>query len=382
MTSQMLSGVQIIGTGKADLDPDCFVDNYQLARELVDRKKTARGLLNVKRLPPGLSIKYNTSHKWIVNRTGIYQRPIVGDNIATSDLAISAAKNALKNANILAEQIGLIRLGTVTPDEIYSPPTVSRIAHGIGIPVWDIDGIKLHECIATDQSYACSTFPISLNDAVVYLTAGYCDYALVIGADKMSSANNPHNREIWPILADHGAAVILKRVPYEESGFKKEWFFAGGDGSESDKIIARYGGSRNPITPDYLKLDPLVEKSKIFMNGKSVFTDLVRLLKQNIIPEALEKAGLTPVNIDLALFHQANIRMIDPVEKYLRKLGFRDDAVVFNTIQNYGNTTCATIPLGIHDARVAGVLKKDMTVMIVAMGGGYSWVVTFLKWKI
>jgi 3-oxoacyl-[acyl-carrier-protein] synthase-3 len=379
----ILYGVKVIGTGKADIDPRAFMDNMQLARDLRERKKKARELLGVKRLPSDLARLHETSDEWIRARMGIRQRPIVGDDIATSDLAISAGKNALRDAGVNPDQVNLLRVATVSPDYPQSPPTASIVALGIGIPLWDVENIQLHQYIATDQSYACSSFPIALMDAVVHIMAGFCEYALVIGADKMSSTADWHNREFCPILSDHAGAIVLKRVPFEESDFRREWFYAGGDGSKADRIITPVGGSRCPLTPDLVKRDPLLSSTKLAMEGNTVFRELVSKMKRYVIPEALKKAGLTPSCVDIVFCHQANIRMIKAgVEDYLRGVGFRDSAIVFNTIHKYGNSTNASTPVGIHDARTEGVLKPGQTVMLVYMGGGYTWAIIFLRWSL
>lgn len=382
MAGNVLFGAKIIGTGKADLGEDSVVTNEKLAKDLAARIPEACKFLGVEKLPADLEEKHKTDHDWIWTRVGVNQRHIVGDKVATSNLAISAGLNALKDAGIGPEEIGCLRLATVTPDNWASPPTVSKVMAGLGIPVWDSEGFHLHEISATDQSYACSTFLGALRDAYVYLAAGVCRYALVIGADKMSSITNWHDRGFCSILADHGAALLMEGVPFEQSDFKREWFYAGGDGSKGDRIITPVGGSRQPLTSEIVKNDPLFNSMKLTMQGSRVFKELVSLLKGHIIPEALEKAGLAPIDINVAIFHQANLRMIEPVEAYLRELGLPEKSIVYNTIQRYGNTTCASIPVGIHDARVEGVLQRGQTVMLVVMGGGYSWLVAFLRWSL
>jgi len=127
----------------------------------------------------------------------------------------------------------------------------------------------------------------------------------------------------------------------------------------------------------------LLSRTKLTMEGNTVFRELVSAMRKHVIPEALEKAGLTPSCIDIVFCHQANIRMIDAgVENYLRGEGFRDSAVVFNTIHKYGNSTCASVPVGIDDARREGVLRPGQTVMLVFMGGGYTWAIIFLRWNL
>jgi len=373
-------GVKLVGIGMDNLGPESVLTNDELATQLLAKRGQDLKILGLDKFTPEDSKRYETDDDWIQSHMQVKQRRIAPPEMATSDLAIQAGLNALDKAGVKPEQIGSLRLATVTPDEWSSPPTVSRVQHGLGIPVWDVENQQLHELIACDHMYACSSFMAALQDAVSDLMLGRCEYALVIGADKMSAMTDWSDRGFCPILADGAGAVVLKRVPYAESDFSIDAFYAGGDGSFAERIITTVGGSRKPITLDYVDQDKILRETKLQMDGNNVFKDLVRLLKRNIIPESLEKSGYTPSCIDIIFPHQANGRITDAFEKPLRKLGF--NGVISRTIDRYGNTTGGTIPIGIIDAYENKILKPGMTVMLVVMGGGYSWRVVFLRWSL
>ncbi|HCM68087.1 MAG: hypothetical protein A2898_02705 [Candidatus Kerfeldbacteria bacterium RIFCSPLOWO2_01_FULL_48_11] len=377
-----LYGAKIIGTGKADLPDSAIVDNYRLASDMLERANEAKRLLGVQELPPDVLEALQTSNDWIFPRTGISRRYHLGPEWTTSKIAASAAKNILADAGLAPDQIGDIRVSTVTPDHLASPPCVSETMAQTGIPVWTTEKVRYHPCLAGDVSYACSGFLVNVVDVISHLSFGLADYALSLGADKMTTISPPFDRMIWPILADHGGGFGWKRVPYAESDVRPEWIYAGGDWTKGARIITPWGGSAQPLTLDLMMQDPLLMNSNLQMQGRVVMSELVKALKNFVLPEALEKAGLKWSDIDIAFFHQANYRIIDPVVEALRALGLRSDAIVYNTIDHYGNTTNASVPIAVHDARRTGVLKPGMLVMIVVMGGGYSWVVMFLRWSL
>lgn len=381
MNAPTIFGVKIIGIGMDDLGPETILTNSRLAEELLERRKTDMQKLGVEHLPEAKAKLYETNDEWIRQRVQIRHRRIAPAAIATSDLAIQAGRNALAHAKISPDAIGSIRLATVTPDELASPPTVSRVATGLGIPVWDIEDEELHELIACDHMYACSSFLAAFQDAVSDIMLGRCKYALVIGADKMSTITDWGNRDFCTILGDGGGAIVLKQVPYDQTDILVNAFFSGGDGSKAEKIIAPVGGSRRPLTRGEFENDPLLANTKLQMDGNRVYKDLVRILRKSIIPQALEKGGHTPKSIDVVFPHQANGRMSDEgIEGPLRELGF--SGIVSKTIEEFGNTTSASVPIGMKKAYDSGVLRPSRSTMIAVMGGGYSWRVAFLNWSL
>lgn len=373
-------GVKVVGIGMDNLGPETVLTNDELARQLLARRDHDLKVLGKEVFNSVEAERYETDHDWIKSRIHISQRRIAPMSLATSDLAIQAGQNALAMAKISPEQIGSLRLATVTPDELASPPTVSRVAIGLGIPVWDIDKTILHELIACDHMYACSSFLAAFQDAVSDLMLGRCEYAEVIGADKMSTTTDWSDRAFCPILGDGAGAVVLKRVSYQETDILINDFYAGGDGSFADRIIAPVGGSRNPLTDEIIRQDPLLRSTKLHMDGNNVFKDLVRLLKHYIIPQALEKCGHTPASVDVIIPHQANGRITDAFEEALRGLGFT--GVVSKTIDMYANTTGGTIPIGMLDAYNKKILQPGRIVMIITMGGGYGWRVAMMRWSL
>ncbi|MDD5039865.1 MAG: 3-oxoacyl-[acyl-carrier-protein] synthase III C-terminal domain-containing protein [Patescibacteria group bacterium] len=373
-------GVKIVSIAGDDLGPETILTNDRLASELLARRKTDAKLLHVKQFPPEIAERYETSGPWIEERLQIRQRRIAPAGLATSDLAIQAGKKALSKAGVTPDQIGSLRIATVTPDYHASSPTASLVAEGLGIPIWDIEDTQLHELIACDHQLACSSFVAALQDAVDDIMLGRCEYALVIGADKMSTITDWSDRGFCPILGDGAGAILLKRVPYEETDIEVNAFYAGGDWTKASRIIAPVGGSRTPLTVDLIKKDPLFSGTKLHMDGNTVFKELVRFLKNHVIPEALEKCGYTPSSINVIFPHQANGRITDAFERPLRALGFT--GYVSRTIETDGNTTSASVPRGMVHAYENKILLPGRTVMIVVMGGGYFWRVVFLRWSL
>jgi len=383
MEKPKLFGARIIGYGKADVEPSWLTTNDQVSAILEKRLSEDELICKKAGIPftDEDKIRYASDAAWILKRVGISTRYIAPAHIATSDLAASAATNACLHAKILIEDAESFRLATVSPDYPYSPPTVIEMMRKMGITGWISQNVATSRLMARDQSLACSSFGTALEDAVSDCMLGKCRYALVVGADKMTIAGDIHDRALFPLFGDHAAALVIERVPLEESAFKPDWFFSGIDASGSERIIATVGGSKQPLNLEYVASHPLLRETMIGMfTGNQVYEELLPILTRHIIPNACENFGVLPREIAVLIPHQANGRMVDHLDKAIRKIGFQ--GYTSKTIVKYGNTTGATVPLGIADEAEAGVLKEGDLILVIAMGGGYSWHLSLFRWTL
>jgi 3-oxoacyl-[acyl-carrier-protein] synthase-3 len=387
-----MTGVRIIGFGKAfpghDGVPGRILTNDVLSAELHDRgeaifAKKMEKMTNERKLTDeefmnerGKFFKdFDTSDAWIVERTGIRERCEAAAGIATSDLAVCAAERALQNAHVSIDEIDLIELGTVSPDYLYSPPTFSLIAEKLGKRSIS-PGNPLQTLYGSDNMTACTSFVTALIRAYALIRSGLCKRVLVIGADKMTTTTNPNDRNFYPLLGDGAGAIVLEACSEEESWFTPESFYFGVQGSEWAKIIAKYGGSKHPLTPE--ALDQWLHK--LWMDGKKVFKDIVPLVFSNsaskvpggdLITRILNQNGKTLEEIDIFFFHQANLRMNEAITDSLVKAGYK--GIVINNIERYGNTTSATIPTLMCEAWERDMLKSGTKAILCAFGGGYTF---------
>lgn len=315
--------------------------------------------------------QFETSDKWITERTGIKTRHMADTNEATSDLAVKAVEQALRHSGLAKKAVQLLVIATVSPDHLYSPPTSSLVQYKAGLP---------KDIMTMDTPLACSSFIAALSVAYYSLKAGACQKAIVVGADVMTRTVNWYNRNFSVILGDGAAGLVL-----EANGSTENFLVPpvlGSDGEFASVIMTPDGGSRQPLDPaqltDYYQY-LLRGEDKVSMNGRQVFELMVTRLPA-LVKNQLEKAGLSLEEVDFIAFHQANIRINERVEEKLRKMGLRSDTIVYNNIQKYGNTTSATIPLILYDAWKEGVLRAGMTVMLCAFGGGLIWGTAIFKW--
>lgn len=323
--------VGIIGTGK--YVPEKVLSNYDL-EQMVD-----------------------TSDEWIVTRTGIRERRIADPSQASSDLAYEAAKIAISNAGITAEDIDLIIVATITPDHFF-PSTACVLQEKLGAK----------RAAAFDLSAACSGFIYGLANASNFIAMGTYKYALVIGAECLSKITDYTDRNTCILFGDGAGAVVLGEVP-EGRGFQS--FVLGADGSGGSLLQLAGGGSRCPSTRDS------VEKKQhfMFMAGREVFKFAVRIMG-SAAEEALQKAGLKKEDIDLLVPHQANIRI---VESALERLDLPEDKCMIN-LHKYGNVSAASIPIALAEAYEEGKMNEGDCVVLVGFGGGLTWGATVVRW--
>jgi 3-oxoacyl-[acyl-carrier-protein] synthase-3 len=299
-----------------------------------------------------------TSDEWILQRTGIRERHIVDRGIATSDLGKEAAARAIANAGLTPDDIGVIVVGTVTPDMMF-PSTACLVQHKIGA----------HHAWGFDLSAACSAFTYSLTAASQLVASGAHDHALVIGADVMSSIIDYKDRATCVLFGDGAGAVVVSAAREGDGAildFEHEI-----DGGGGPALCMPAGGSALPASHETVEQRLHYVKQE----GQTVFKFAVRKTEE-ISRRLLERNGLTPADLDLFVSHQANRRIIQSASE---KLGI-DPAKVIINIERFGNTTAATIPLALNDAICAGKLKKGNMVLLASVGAGFTVGAVLVRW--
>ena len=294
-----------------------------------------------------LSKMVDTNDEWISTRTGIKQRN-VSEGELTSDLAFNAAQMALKNAGITADEVDLVVLATVTPDNT-TPATAAKISARLGVksgtPSFDI-------------SAACSGFVYALTMADNMIRLGQIKTAVVIGAETLSNITDWTDRNTCVLFGDGAGAVVIRG--YESQGnISESGIFATkiySDGSKFDSLKTN-GGVSSTKSAGFVEMD-----------GKEVFKYAIGSLSQGA-ETVMEMGGVTANDIDWLLPHQANIRIISGVGQ---KLGVPEEKVVVN-LQNHGNTSAASIPLALSEYMASGKIKKGALVVLTAMGAGFTW---------
>jgi 3-oxoacyl-[acyl-carrier-protein] synthase III len=300
----------------------------------------------------------DTTDEWILQRTGIRERHIVDKGVATSDLGKEAALKAIANAGIEPADIGVIIVGTVTPDMMF-PSTACLIQHKIGA----------HGAWGFDISAACSAFTYSLTTACQLVASGAHEYALVVGADVMSSIIDYKDRSTCVLFGDGAGAVVVGAA--EPGGPAILDFEHEVDGGGGAALCMPAGGSRQPASHE--SVDQRLHYVK--QDGATVFKFAVRKTEE-VAQRILDRNGLTAGDLDLFVSHQANRRIIQSATE---KLGVNPDKVIIN-IERFGNTTAATIPLALNDAVNSGRLKKGDLVLLASVGAGFTVGTVLLRW--
>jgi len=300
-----------------------------------------------------------TSDEWILTRTGIRERHIVEKGVATSDLALEAAKCALAERGIGAGEIEAIVVATVTPDMLF-PSTACLVQHKLGVKgIWGFD-----------LSAACSAFLYALQVGAQFILSDTHKKVLVIGSDVMSSILDYTDRATCILFGDGAGAVVLE--PSEDDNgiidFQHEV-----DGSGACSLYMPGGGSLHPSSQE------TVEKKMHFVHqdGQAVFKYAVRKMGE-VCETLLSRNGISAQDIDCFIPHQANQRIIRATAD---RLGLKPEKVIIN-IDRYGNTTAATIPLAMQTAREEGRLKKGDLVLLASVGAGFTVGATLLRWTI
>jgi 3-oxoacyl-[acyl-carrier-protein] synthase-3 len=299
----------------------------------------------------------DTSDDWIRTRTGIRERRIADDKDSTSDLGARAALAALKDAGMEPTDIDMIVCCTFTPDN-NCPSTACWIQKKIGAS----------NCGAVDINAACSGFLYGLSMAKGLISAGSVKNVLLVASEVMSRFVDFTDRNTCVLFGDAAGAVVLGPVE-SPRGILSE--VMGADGSGTELIAVPAGGASRPASLETIQN----REHCIRMNGSEVFKFAVRILG-DATEQALQRAGLTVDDLDILVPHQANIRILDAAAKRF-KLG--NGRVMIN-VDRYGNTSSATVPLALYEAREQGLLKKGSVVGLVAFGGGLTWAANILRW--
>jgi 3-oxoacyl-[acyl-carrier-protein] synthase-3 len=301
----------------------------------------------------------DTSDEWIVQRTGMKRRHIAAPQQATSDLALPAALGALQAAGKRPGDVECIVVSTATPDYLF-PATASIVAARLG----------LHGVPSFDLSIACSGFVYGLMTGAALVRSGIYKNVLLIGAETLSKITDYTDRSTCVLFGDGAGAVLLERSA--ENCFLGSNL--GTDGSDISLLYLPGGGSRIPFSTNHDSREQRL--GYIRMQGQSVFKFAVQQMAASSLA-ALDQAGLTPADVDYVVPHQANLRILDATMKMLK---LPQSKCIVN-IEEYGNTSSASIPMALSDGVSDGRIKKDNILVFVAFGGGLSWGASVWRWK-
>ena len=290
-----------------------------------------------------LAERVDTTHEWIVERTGIEARHIAADGETTATLATEAALKALADAGVEADKVGLIVLATATPDQTF-PASATRVQTMLGI----------NDCIAFDVAAVCTGFLYALSVADNMIKGGMADYALVIGSETFSRILDWDDRTTCVLFGDGAGAILLKAEETRDQGVLATRLHA--DGRHNDLLYVDGGVSTTGTV------------GKLRMKGKEVFRHAVVNLAE-VLGEVLDAAGHEPSEVDWVVPHQANKRILDATA---RKLGLSPERVVV-TVDQHANTSAASVPLALDTAIKDGRIKRGDLLVLEAMGGGFTW---------
>jgi 3-oxoacyl-[acyl-carrier-protein] synthase-3 len=300
-----------------------------------------------------LSKRVDTTDEWIVSRTGIRQRHIAADGEMTSDLAYNAAVQAMEHANVSAADIDMIIVATATPDNTF-PATATKVQQRLGVVGF-----------AFDLQAVCSGFVYALTTADMYIRNGQVKTALVIGAETFSRILDWEDRRTCVLFGDGAGAVIVQahegRGTIEDQGILESRLHS--DGSKYE-LLHVDGGPSSTQTVGHLR-----------MEGREVFRHAVTNLAA-VIREVLDDTGISAEQINWLVPHQANQRILDGTA---RKFGISPDRVVM-TVDRHANTSAASIPLALSEAVHDGRIKRGDIIVLEAMGGGFTWGASLIRW--
>jgi len=295
----------------------------------------------------------DTSDQWIQERTGIRERRISHEDESSTDMAEAAAQKAMEAAGVNSEEIGLIVVGTTTPDLVF-PSTACLIQSRLGLP----------DCGAMDVNAACSGFMYALSVADKYVRCGDVKKALVIGVDKLTSMLDWNDRGTAVLFGDGAGAVVLEAS--DEPGILSTHIHAAG--RHADLLGVDVGVGKG------FKAEPR-GGVRIKMKGNEVFKVAVRTLGR-IVDETLAHNKMKKSDLDWLIPHQANHRIITATAK---KLGMTMDQVVV-TVDKHGNTSAASVPLALDEAVRSGKIKRGEHLLLEAFGGGFTWASALVKY--
>ncbi|HEY5478141.1 MAG TPA: beta-ketoacyl-ACP synthase III [Gaiellaceae bacterium] len=297
-----------------------------------------------------------TNDEWIQTRTGIKERRIAAPDEATSDLCLPAAEAALADAGVKGSEIDLVIVATITADMLF-PSTAAILASRLGAG----------SAAAYDLSAGCTGFVYALTQGFGAIAAGFARRVLVVGADTLSRVVDWDDRATCVLFGDGAGAVVLEEVA--GGGFHA--FELGADGAGGMELFMPAGGSRRPASAETIA----AREHYVKMNGREVYKFATRVLPSSA-RAVLEVLGRSIEDIDLYVPHQANLRIIEHAAK---KLGVEKERVFVN-VDRYGNTSSASIPLALCEARKEGRLADGTLVLMTGMGAGLTWGSSVITW--
>jgi len=284
------------------------------------------------------------TEQWIVHRTGVHERRHVSEGERLQDLAAAAGRQALEEAGVCAEDVDLVLVATVSSDDLLpnAAPLVAK----------DLGAVRAG---AMDIGAACTGFLSALQMAAAQVEGGRCENVLVVGAEVLSRFVDRRDRGTSALFADGaGAAVVAPAVE---------------GGGRIGEVVLRCDGAGGPA------IRAALDEQIIHMQGHDTFKAAVQRMSEASI-EAIGRAGLDLDDIGLFVFHQANARILTAVSE---RLGLDGDRVI-NSIDRYGNTSAATLPIALADARERGMLDPGMNVLLAAFGAGFTWGAGVIEW--
>ncbi|MBN1225751.1 MAG: ketoacyl-ACP synthase III [Deltaproteobacteria bacterium] len=299
----------------------------------------------------------DTSDEWIRTRTGIVERRIAGKDEATSDLAVKAAQLALEDAGLEANDLDLIITATVTPDMLF-PSTGCMVQKKI----------EAQKAAAFDISAACSGFLYALEVGDQLIKSGQYHNILVLGADTLSKITDWTDRNTCVLFGDGAGAVIL-RAREENQGVLCSHLFS--DGAMSEMLQVPAGGSLRPASEETVQN----RLHYISMKGNEIFKTAIKAMTE-AIEQAAASGGIPIDTIDFFIFHQANTRIINAVAQ---RLSIPENKIPL-TIQKYGNTSTASMPITLDELNKAGKIHRGDIICFAAFGGGLTWASSLVKW--
>lgn len=324
-----MNHVRIIGTGSKT--PDKILSNHDLEK-MVD-----------------------TSDEWITARTGIRERRIAEEGVASSDMGYEASLKALEAANTDPNEIDAIIVGTVTPDYMM-PSTGCLLQSRLGAK----------KAYGFDLAAGCSGFLYALHVGNGLIKSGTADKILVVGTETLSRIMDYEDRSTCILFGDGAGAVVLSRA--DEPGIMSSCLNS--DGDDWKLLYIPGGGSRIPASKESIENKDHYMK----MNGRDVFKIAVKSMESATM-QAIEEANIKPEDIDLLIPHQANFRILEAVRK---RLDLPEDRL-FSNLDKYGNTSAASVPLALDEAIKSGRAKKGDIILFTVFGGGFTWGATVVR---
>jgi 3-oxoacyl-[acyl-carrier-protein] synthase-3 len=298
----------------------------------------------------------DTSHQWIVERTGICERHVAGEGETTCSMAAGAARLAMERAGVEPDALDIIVLSTATPDRLL-PATAVDLQAELGAS----------RAAAFDLSAACSGWLYGLTVAEGLIMSGAAQTALVVASEKMSAIVDWTDRSTCVLFGDGAGAVVMQP---STNGRGLLSTFMRSDGTLADLLYRPHGGATVPMSEQVLRERTHLVK----MAGREVFRHAVQEMSE-AVDEALARAGLTSDDIDLLVPHQANIRIIEATAKHA---GIPMEKVFVN-VDRYGNTSSASIPIALDEAVEQGQVGEGSTVLLVGFGAGFTWGSTVVR---